>query len=136
MTSQALHLVAHGVDLMEVQRIADLLERHPERAVARLFTPQEQAYCEASIKRRAEHYAARFAAKEAVLKALGTGWSGGIEWTDVEVVRAPSGEPGVLLHGQAATLAVRMGITEWKLSLSHTGSLAMASAIGLGTQQG
>lgn len=122
--------IVHGIDLVEVQRIADLMQRHPQRARDRLFTPAEQAYCDASVKRRFEHYAARFAAKEAVLKALGTGWSGGIEWTDVEVTRSVSGEPGIRLSGQAAQIALSLGITRWMLSMSHTGTHAISSVIG------
>lgn len=126
-----MHTIAHGVDLVENARFASLLDRHPERARRRLFTEAELAYASGK-KREIEHLAARFAAKEAVLKALGTGWSGGIAWTDVEVTRADNGRPGVRLSGLAAETAERLGISDWLLSLSHTEHDAMASAIALG----
>jgi len=126
-----MHTIAHGVDIVENERFATLLDRHPERARRRLFTEAELAYA-AGKKREIEHLAARFAAKEAVLKALGTGWAGGIAWTDVEVTRADTGRPGVLLTGLAAETAAQLGISAWLLSLSHTEHYAMASAIALG----
>jgi holo-[acyl-carrier protein] synthase len=123
------HLLAHGIDIVEVPRIARMLEEHGERFLDRCFTGAEREYCLAG-KRRDEHLAARFAAKEAVLKALGTGWKSGIAWTDVEVVRDPSGAPLVRLHGAAAAVAAERGIGSWSLSLSHTEGYAVASAIG------
>lgn len=106
-----------------------MLSRHGERFLERVFTEAERAYADANPRRRAEHLAARFAAKEAVLKALGTGWRDGIAWTDVEVVREPSGRPGVRLHGRAAGIAAELGVSGWLLSLTHTGDTAAASAI-------
>lgn len=126
-----MHTIAHGVDIVENARFASLLDRHPERARRRLFTEAELAYAWGK-KREIEHLAARFAAKEAVLKALGTGWADGIAWTDVEVTRADNGRPGVRLSGLAAETAERLGIGDWLLSLSHTEHHAMASAIALG----
>jgi len=126
-----MNAVAHGVDLVEVARITEMLDRHGERFLERCFTPAERAYSMGRA-RRTEHLAARFAAKEAVLKALGTGWRSGIAWTDVEVVVEPSGAPGVALAGRAAEVAAQRGVTGWLLSLSHAGGFAMASAIGLG----
>lgn len=117
---------------MEVERIARMLADHPERFRDRVFTPGEIAYCESSRKRAAEHFAARFAAKEAVLKALGTGWRDGIAWTDIEIRRDPVGVPSVHLTGEAAAVASAGGITRWLISLSHTASLAQASVLGLG----
>jgi holo-[acyl-carrier protein] synthase len=125
-------MLAHGIDLVEIARIADLLERHDERFRERCFTEAEQKYAETGDRRRGERYAGRFAAKEAVLKALGTGWSGGIGWTDIAVTRQPTGEPGVTLSGVAAEIAASKGITHWLLSISHTQTFAMASAIGVG----
>jgi holo-[acyl-carrier protein] synthase len=122
--------LAHGVDIVEIDRFEALLGRHPERARRRLFTEGELAYA-AGRRREAEHLAARFAAKEAVLKALGTGWTEGIAWTDVEVTRDGAGRPGVRLHGRAAELARERGVAEWLLSLSHTERCAMASVIGV-----
>jgi holo-[acyl-carrier protein] synthase len=124
--------IAHGIDLVEVHRITELLDRHGERFLSRCFTDAEQAYAEESGKRRDERYAARFAAKEAVLKAIGTGWRDGIAWTDVEVIRYPSGQPAARLTGLAQQFAEDRGITSWLLSLSHTHTHAIASAIALG----
>ena len=126
-----MNVVSHGIDLVEVSRVRALIERHPERAVERLFTQAERVCCEKNGRRRFEHYAVRFAAKEAVLKALGTGWSAGVEWTDVEVIRESGGRPGVRLSGVALKRADHMHIARWTLSLSHTADLASASAIAL-----
>ncbi len=125
-------ILGHGLDLTDTDRVARLLGEHGERFVARCFTAGERAYADTHAKRRAEVYAARFAAKEAVLKALGTGLSGGIQWTDVEVVRDGAGKPGVKLHGRAAQSADERGITSWSLSLTHVRGLAAASAIAWG----
>jgi holo-[acyl-carrier protein] synthase len=124
-------IVGHGIDIVETQRIRDMVERHGDHFLDRVFTPGERAYCAKSPKRYYEHLAARFAAKEAVLKVIGTGWRGGIAWTDVEVVREPSGQPQVQLTGETAAIAERLGITRWHLSLSHIETHATASAIGL-----
>ncbi|MGP1272624.1 MAG: holo-ACP synthase [Phycisphaerales bacterium] len=125
--------LALGTDLVEVQRIAGLLRRHGERFRARCFTPRERADSERSGDGRApERYAARFAAKEAVAKALGTGVSGGIAWTDIEVELGEKGEPSIRLHEHAARRAHELGIRAWLCSITHTESLASATAIGLG----
>lgn len=121
--------LVHGIDIVEIERFAAMLDRHPERARHRLFTPAEIDYA-AGRKREMEHLAARFAAKEAALKALGTGWTRGIAWTDVEVTRDHTGRPGLRLHNQAAAVAAEQGIVEWLVSLSHTESYAVASVIG------
>jgi len=126
-----MRIIGHGIDLVEVARIAQTLERHGQSFLDRCFTPGEQAYA-TGRKRRDEHLAGRFAAKEAVLKALGTGWVGGIAWTDVEVVLLPTGQPTVALHGRAAQIAANQGVTSWFLSISHTDSHAMASALSQG----
>ena len=128
---KAFSIVGHGIDLVEVAKIAALLNRHGERFVARCFTAEEAAYCRRSTKRVAEHFAARFAAKEAVLKALGTGRRHGILWTDVGVVRLATGEPTVALAGVAADVAAGLGIAAWHLSLTHTATVAAASVIAL-----
>ena len=127
-----LQLLGHGIDLVSTARLGDLAQRHGDRFYERVFTAAERAYCEKSVKRRMEHLAGRFAAKEAVLKALGTGLTGGIAWTEVEVVRAPSGQPGVRLTGRAAQIAAERGVTTWWLSISHIESHAVASAIAVG----
>lgn len=122
----------HGIDLVEDRRIAAMLEEHGERFLARVFTERERAYAESSQPLRAERLAVRFAAKEAVLKALGTGWSGGIAWQEVEVVRDAGGVPGIELHGRAAEVARSLGIGRWHLSLSHAGGFSIASVIAEG----
>lgn len=124
-------IVGHGVDLVEVARVARSVDRFGERFLERVFTAGERAYA-GDGPRRDEHLAARFAAKEAVLKALGTGWAQGAGWTDVEVVREASGKPGLVLHGKAAALASGIGATRWHLSLTHTGTMAMASVVAEG----
>jgi holo-[acyl-carrier protein] synthase len=121
-------ILGHGIDAVEVSRIASMLDRHADRFLERCFTAGERAYADAS-RRRVEHYAARFAAKEAILKALGTGWSRGIDWKDAEIVRDDAGAPGVRLHGAAARIAFGRGIARWSISLSHTPTHAFASAI-------
>ena len=127
-TDPAAHAaISVGVDLVDVARIDRLLRRG---GAERLLTPGERAYC-AGRPAAAEHVAARFAAKEAVLKALGTGFAGGLRWTDVEVVNEPDGRPRVRLHGAAAALAARRGLVALEISLSHTAALAMAHATAL-----
>jgi holo-[acyl-carrier protein] synthase len=126
-------IVGHGIDIVENRRIEAMLATHGERFTERVFTVTERSYADHGQRRRTERYAVRFAAKEAVLKALGTGWSEGIAWTDVEVLRLPSGEPKLLLTGRAAEIAVARGIREWSLSMSHTEHYAVASAIAFGT---
>lgn len=122
-------IVGHGIDLVENARIAALLEAHAERFTERCFTVTERAYADQALRLRVERYAVRFAAKEAVLKALGTGWTDGIAWTDMEVLRLPSGEPRLLLTGRVAEIAGERRITQWWLSLTHTHGWSMASAI-------
>jgi len=127
-----MNILGHGIDLVDTPRIERLLGEHEQRFLDRVFTAGERAYCESGGKLRVQRYAARFAAKEAVLKVLGTGWSGGIAWTDVEVVREATGKPGVVLHGEAAAVAKRVGVTQWHISLSHLQGHALASVIGVG----
>jgi holo-[acyl-carrier protein] synthase len=122
-------IVGHGLDLVEVSRIESMLERHGDRFRTRVFTPGELAHG-AGARREGEHLAARFAAKEATLKALGTGLAGGIAWTDVEIVREASGRPTLVLHGEAARRATHLGIVRWHLSITHAGGTAMASVVG------
>ena len=124
-------ILGHGVDLVEVSRIKELLDAHGDRFIGRCFTATEAQYAATSAV-RAQHLAARFAAKEAVSKALGTGISQGIMWTDIEVVRLPSGAPQVRLYNRALAVAEELGVKEWRLSLSHIKSHAMASAIAVG----
>ena len=130
-----MNIVGHGVDLVEVERIMQMIDAHGERFLERCFTQRERLAAGADARRRAEYFAGRFAAKEAVLKALGTGLSGGIRWTDVEVTRDPAGRPGVAITGRAAEIAATLGeggVRDWRLSISHVSRLAMASAIAVG----
>lgn len=124
-------VIALGLDLVEVTRIRELLDRHGQRFKARTFSQAEQTYCD-SLAEPAVHYAARFAAKEAVAKALGTGFAEGVSWADIEVARAASGQPSVVLHHGAAERAKRLGIQEILLALTHTRDTAAASVVALG----
>src|SRR3954471_10312404 len=126
-----MRIIGHGIDLVEVSRILEMLERHAERFLERCFTEREARYAQTS-KRRVEHLAARFAAKEAVLKALGTGLRDGMAWTDIEVVLQPSGQPTIEVRGKVGEAAYIMGIGAWALSLSHTDRHAIASVIAMG----
>ncbi len=123
-------IIGHGVDLVPVARIAKILDEHRERFLERTFTPGEQADC-AGHRRESEKLASRFAAKEAVLKALGTGLTQGIFLTDVSVVSLPSGKPTIQLTGQAAHIAAGLGITRWEISLTDTDGYSMASVIAI-----
>jgi holo-[acyl-carrier protein] synthase len=123
-------IVGHGIDIVEVSRIQRMLDEHGERFTHRCFSETERAYCEAGGRSRAERFAVRFACKEAVFKALGTGWSGGVSWTDVAVERDAAGSPSVVLAGECLRLARQRGIDAWHVSLSHTHGLAVASVIG------
>ncbi len=127
-----MHLIGTGIDLVDVERINTMIAEHGQRFLDRCFTPAEQAYADAGNKSRAERYAARFAAKEAVLKVLGTGWRDGIAWTDIEVVREPSGRPILKITGRCAEVAGDLGIRRWHVSLSHTATQAVATAQATG----
>lgn len=124
-------ILGHGIDIVETARIGRLVEEHGQRFLDRCFTAGEQRYAAANPKRFLEHLAGRFAAKEAVLKVLGTGWRGGISWTDIEVVKEPSGQPRIQLAGECARIATELGIGRWHLSISHIETHATASAIGM-----
>lgn len=120
-----------GIDLAEVGRIRAALE-HPRtgtRFRARVFTPDEQAYCEGRGRGRYESYAARFAAKEATMKALGRGWGRDVGWLDVEVVRTRGRAPAIRISGRAAVHAASIGVGAIHLALTHTAELAMAQVI-------
>ena len=129
-------ILGHGIDIVETARIRELLENHRERFLDRCFTPAEQRYCARNTKRYIEHLAGRFAAKEAVLKVLGTGWRGNIAWTDIEILPEPSGQPKVTLSGECAKVARELGISRWHVSISHIETHATASAIGLRGEDG
>ena len=118
-----------GTDLIETARIERSVTEQGDRFLQRCFTESELAYAARSSKRRMEHLAARFAAKEAAMKALGTGWSEGVAWTDFEVVRDAAGKPSLHVTGQAAQLAESRGIAHWHLTMSHTEAHATATVI-------
>ena len=121
-------IVGTGVDLAEVSRIRSSFERFGERFRDRVFTPLEVAYVEKKANKY-ERYAGRFAAKEAGMKAIGTGWKRGVTWHDFEVVNLPSGRPTLKLSGVAAEVATQLGVTAIQLSISHTSELGMAHVI-------
>jgi holo-[acyl-carrier protein] synthase len=121
-------IVGLGVDIAEVPRIKAAIERHGEPFLRRIFTPNEVAYCE-RFKNKFERYAGRFAAKEATMKALGTGWNRGVRWVDLEVVREPSGRPTIALAGEAAKIAAHLGVKRISVSITHTEAQALAQVI-------
>jgi holo-[acyl-carrier protein] synthase len=121
-------IVGTGIDIAEVPRIAESIARFGERFLHRVFTEGERKYCDAKAN-RVERYAARFAAKEAAMKALGTGWNHGVRWRDIEVRRQPGGRPTIAFHGKAAEFAAKLGATNIALSLTHTEDQALAQVI-------
>ena len=121
-------IVGTGIDIEEVSRIRGAIERHGRRFIERIFTPGEVAYAEQAANRY-ERYTARFAAKEAAMKALGTGWNHGVRWVDVEVVSEPKSRPRLRFHGRAADLAASLTCRSISLSLSHTRQTAVAQVI-------
>lgn len=120
-----------GTDIIECLRIAQMVERHGELFIERVYTPHEIGYC-SSRKAATQHYAGRWAAKEAVLKAIGTGWVRGITWRDVEVRSDQGGKPSISLSGGAADAAQRLGIEEVQISISHCRTHAIAYAVAVG----
>jgi holo-[acyl-carrier protein] synthase len=121
-------IVSIGTDIIEVYRVRETLARTP-RFIERVFTEAERAYCDSRPATSAQHYAARFAAKEAMLKALKTGWSGGLAWQDVEVCLLESGAPYIKLTGMALKLFREAGATDIHLSMSHTAEHAVAHVV-------
>jgi holo-[acyl-carrier protein] synthase len=121
-------IVGSGIDLIEIARIQRSMDRYGGRFLDRVFTPSEQVYC-LRKRRSAESFAARFAAKEAGAKALGTGISFGVSWLEFEVVREPSGKPTLRFHGRAAQIAAHLRVSHAALSITHTADLAMASVV-------
>lgn len=123
-------VVATGVDIAEIDRVERALDAaHGERFRDRVYTPGEQRYCEGRRRGRGQSYAARFAAKEAVMKALGVGWGQHAAWCDIEVVRAKGGPPRIELSGAARETAARLGITRWSLSITHAAGMALAFVV-------
>ena len=121
-------VVGIGIDIVETPRIAGLIERHGDRFIERTYTEGEVAYCR-ERKRAVEHFAARWAAKEAASKAFGTGIAAGIHWKDIEVVNEVSGKPTILFHGAAAKLASERGVTSIHLSITHTEGYSAAVVV-------
>jgi len=120
--------LAHGIDLVDFERIRQMLSQHGSHFLDRVFTVREQADAE-RVRDRVERLAGRFAAKEAVMKLIGTGWRNGVAWTDIEVVNDPLGRPRVSVSGRVKELAVSAGIGEITLSITHTAQFAIASAV-------
>jgi holo-[acyl-carrier protein] synthase len=125
-----MEIIAHGIDLVDFPRIEQMIERHGQRFVDRLFTAAEQRYARGH-RNAVEKYAGRFAAKEAILKLVGTGWRGKIAWTDIEVTNNAAGQPEVRLSGEVKEIADRMKIVHISLSITHTANFAIASAVAL-----
>ncbi|MGO9087017.1 MAG: holo-[acyl-carrier-protein] synthase [Terriglobales bacterium] len=121
-------IVGTGIDIAEVPRIRQSIERFGDRFLQRVFTAGEIGYCDSKAN-RFERYAARFAAKEAAMKALGTGWNHGVRWRDCEVTRLPGGRPTMSFHGKAAEFAAKLGARNIALSLAHTAEQAIAQVI-------
>lgn len=125
-----MNVIAHGIDLIECDRIASVYERHPDRFLERILTEPERERA-AAFKDPIPHIAGRFAAKEAVLKVLGTGWRGEISWKDIEITNDALGQPLIALTGACARIAAEKGIETILLSITHTPHYASASALGL-----
>ena len=125
-----MNTIVNGIDLVDRPRIQQLVQRHGSRFLDRVFTAAEQAYARAN-KDTIEKLAGRFAAKEAVLKLMGTGWRGKIAWTDIEVLNNPDGQPQVRLSGEVAAIARRKNIKHISVSITHTANFAIASAVAL-----
>lgn len=123
-------IIAHGIDLVDCPRIEQMIDRHGERFVRRVFTDAEQAYAKAN-KNEIEKLAGRFAAKEAVLKLIGTGWRGKIAWTDIEIINNAAGQPEVTVTGEVKRIAGELGIDHISVSITHTANFAIASAVAL-----
>ena len=125
-----MEIVAHGIDLVDCPRIEQMIQRHGERFIKRVFTDAEQSYARAN-KNDVEKLAGRFAAKEAILKLMGTGWRGRIAWTDIEVINNAAGQPEVTLSGEVKKIADKLGIKHISVSITHTANFAIASAVAL-----
>ena len=125
------NVVGIGTDIVECLRIADMIEKHEDIFIRRVYTPWEIEYC-SGRKSSTQHYAGRWAAKEAILKSIGTGWSNGIKWTDIEVVNAMGGKPSVKLGGKAKEICQERGIEDILISISHCRLFATAFATAVG----
>ena len=121
-------IIGTGIDIAEVERVAGAIARFGDRFLERIYTPGERRYCDSKAN-RVERYAARFAAKEAAMKALGTGWNHGVRWQDCEVVRPPGSRPTIVFHGKAGEIAEKLGVKNAALSITHTAEQAFAQVI-------
>ena len=129
-----MNIIGIGTEIVECLRIAQMIERHAELFIGRVYTPHEIEFC-SSRGQATQHYAGRWAAKEAVLKALGTGWRRGISWRDIEVRNDPSGKPTIALRGGCRDVVETLGITEMLISISHCRSHATAYALAIGNEK-
>lgn len=127
-----MNIIGHGIDIVEIKRIKEIIDRFGNRFETRCFTEAECMAAGAGLN-RSQYLAGRFAAKEAVLKTLGKGWSQGISWTDIEIERLSTGKPFVVLHGRCQEIAAELGIASWFLSISHTALYAVGSVIAVGS---
>ena len=121
-------IIGMGIDVEDVERVKGAIERQGERFLKRIFTDKERAYCE-QFKNKYERYAGRFAVKEAAMKALGTGWSRGVRWIDIEVSRRQGSRPMLELKGEARKIADQLGVKNIAMSITHTSKQAMAQVI-------
>jgi len=129
-----MQIITHGIDLVDFPRIEQMVQRHGLRFLDRIFTAAERAYAD-SNKDRIEKLAGRFAAKEAVLKLIGTGWRGKIAWTDIEIINNPAGQPEVTLTGEVEKIAEKLGVEHICVSITHTANFAIASAVALAQEK-
>ncbi len=127
-------IIGIGTDITECLRIARMIERHGELFISRVYTPEEISYCQ-SRAQATQHFTGRWAAKEAILKALGTGWRKGISWRDVEIRNEPAGRPIVSMHGGAKDVVQQLGIAKMLVSISHCRTHATAYAIAVGGEE-
>jgi holo-[acyl-carrier protein] synthase len=126
-----MRIIGVGTDITETERIGRMIERHGELFLNRVYTDEEVRYCR-DRKQYIQHYAGRWAAKEAVMKTLGTGWAKGVGWRDIEVVSQKSGAPLIAIHGGAKVVADELGITQILITISHCRAYATATAIAVG----
>jgi holo-[acyl-carrier protein] synthase len=126
--------ILHGIDLVDFPRIEEMINRHGSHFLDRIFTQTEQQQANA-IKNKVERLAGRFAAKEAILKMLGTGWRGKIAWTDIEIVNNHFGQPQVTLSGEVKKIASKLGVEDVSLSITHTANFVIASAVALSNKK-
>lgn len=129
-----MEIIGIGTDITECLRIARMIERHADLFIGRVFTPEEIQYCQ-NRKQSTQHFTGRWAAKEAVLKALSIGWTRGIGWRDIEIRSEAPSRPEVILHGGVKDLASRLGVTRIHLSISHCRTHAVAYAIAVGKKK-